>query len=103
MPASSANLKMSLGRSKAYRPWANRVTRYAPASPSSVLPAAMPSDVTIEPVVVTFTRNAPTMTPGQTRYPNIKVAARAMPVGAQTAVALGFTKASSKPSLPAMR
>src|SRR5215469_14331167 len=63
----------------------------------------MPIDVANEPVVVTFTRNAAAKMAGQTRIPRTRSATRAIPVGGQTAVALGLTSASFKPSLPATK
>ena len=57
----------------------------------------------IEPAVAMFARNAPTKIPSQTRYPNTRIAARAMPVGGHTAVALACTKASINPSFAATR
>ncbi len=65
--ASPANLNTSTARSKTRAPPANRFTRYAPTSPSSVLPAAMPSDVASEPAVVMFTTSAPAKIAGQAR------------------------------------
>ena len=63
----------------------------------------MPIEVATLPVVVWFTRNAPRRMAGHARSPKIRNAANAIPVGAHTAVALGFTKASRKPSLPVMK
>src|SRR5215470_7457980 len=67
MAASPTNLTTSWPRAKACRPEAKRVTRYAPVSASSELPVAMPSDVAIEPAVVTFAAKAPTKTAGHIR------------------------------------
>src|ERR1043166_5191785 len=58
-PASKTNLKMFRARSKTSRPLANRLTSQAPSAASKVLPAAMPSDVAVEPWVVMLTRTAP--------------------------------------------
>src|SRR5207249_9969617 len=99
--ARSANLMTSSGRSKARRPFAKRFTSAAATSPSSVFPVAMPSDESASPAVVRFTRNAPSRMPGQTRYPRSRNAAIAIPVGGQIAVALTWTKARVRPSLPA--
>ncbi len=66
-----------------------------------MLPSAMPSEVATEPAVVTFTTKAPTATAGQARRPSSSSAARAIPVGGHTAVALACTEAKSRPSLPA--
>jgi len=68
-----------------------------------VLPAAIPRDVATVPAVVIFARYAPAKMPGQTRYPNTRNAARAIPVGGHTAVALACTKASFSPSLAAIK
>src|ERR1044071_81381 len=116
-PARAANRNTVLARSKALRPPANRSTNHAPNRPSSVFPVAMPNDVTNGPALVRFatrfdtirpiaesvpgaaadpsrpsveilTRNAPRKMAGQTRYPNTRSPARAIPEGAQTAVAL---------------
>src|SRR5262249_291726 len=87
----TVNLKISLTRSKALRPFANRSTRTAPIKPSSVFPIPIPIDVTKEPAVVRFEKKAPKKIPGQTRYPNTKKAASVKPAGGHTAVALGWT------------
>ena len=46
-----------------------------------------------------FAANAPTATPGQTRYPSIRIATSEIPVGAQTRVAKPLTASSASPSL----
>ena len=84
-------------------PLANRLTRYAATTPSSVFPAAMPIEVASDPAVVRLTKKAPTKTAGQTRTPSSRNAARAIPVGGQTVVALTCTNASRRPSLPATK
>src|SRR2546422_8250995 len=56
----------------------------------------MPRDVATVPAVVIFARYAPAKMPGQTRYPNTRNAARAIPVGGHTAVALACTKRSEE-------
>jgi hypothetical protein len=61
----------------------------------------MPSDVATEPAVVTFTTKAPANTAGQARYPSIRNAASAIPVGGQTADALAWIEARESPALPA--
>src|SRR5437879_82775 len=99
--ARRANLITSSGLSNARRPFAKRFTSAAATSPSSVFPGAMPSDESASPAVVRFTRNAPSRMPGQIRYPRSRNAAIAMPVGGQIAVALTWTKARVRPSLPA--
>src|SRR5437870_7966349 len=63
----------------------------------------MPSEVTSVPAVVRLARNAPRNTPGHTRVPRSKRAARAIPVGGQTAVALAFRNARVRPSLAAVK
>src|SRR6266850_4247174 len=103
IPARRARRKTSPDRSKTRRPRANLLTSHAPATPSSVLPSAMPIEGATEPVVVRFTRKAPRKIPGQTSRPKTTSAASAIPVGAQTAVALSLTKARVNPSLPAIR
>ena len=92
---------MRLGLANASVPPAKRLIRYAPATPSIVLPMAIRRDVAIEPAVVTLTMNAPARMTGQMRYPKITNADSARPAGAHTAVALGFTSANARPNLPA--
>jgi hypothetical protein len=58
-------------------------------SPSKVFPVAMASDDTVEPAVVTLTAKAPRKIAGHTQYPRRRKAARLIPVGGQTGVALG--------------
>ena len=65
--AASANWKTPCGRSKTLMPPANRFTSHAPQTASSVLPAAMASEVATLPAVVAFTKNAPTKMAGQMR------------------------------------
>src|SRR5690349_3382111 len=101
--AATANLKTLFGRSQKFLPPANRVTNHAPASASSVLPAAIPIDVAALPAVVTFTRNAPRNIAGHTRYPSKSVAPSAIPAGGHTGEALACNDASIKPSLPATK
>jgi hypothetical protein len=101
--ARRANLKTFRIRSNASRPAANRMTREAPAIASRVFPAAMPSEVATDPAVVTLTRKAPRRMAGHARTPRRMRAASAIPVGGQTAVALGWTRASFRPSLPAAK
>jgi len=85
-------------RSKARVPPAKRFTSEAPTTASSVLPAAMPSDVATDPAVVRLARKAPSSTAGEARSPRISSAASAIPAGGQTAVALAWTKARLSPS-----
>src|SRR2546426_5343183 len=101
--ARPVNLKTSAARSKAALPRANRVTRALPAAASRLFPTAIPSAVAIDPAVVRLTRNAATKMAGHTPGPSRRKAASAIPVGAHTAVALGCTTASLKPSLPAAK
>src|SRR5262249_2916378 len=92
---------VSATREKSGRPPVARATRYAPTTPSRVLPAAIPREVPREPAVVMLTRKAPTKIAGQIRYPRSTKAANVIPVGAHTAVALGWRKARYRPTLPA--
>src|SRR5450755_5094125 len=63
----------------------------------------MPTEDGTAPVVDRLTRKAPSRIPGQTRYPRTRNAARAMPAGGHTAVALALTNASVNPGLPARK
>src|SRR2546428_9495614 len=101
--ARAASKKMSRARSNAAQPLANRFTKYAPTSPSSVFPRPMPIEVATEPAVVRFARNAPRKMPGQTWYPILKNAANAIPVGGQTGVAHACTETSFNPYLAATK
>src|SRR5437868_9938033 len=65
---------------------------------SRVFPMAIAADVAIEPAVVALIRNAASKIAGQTRYPNKRTAASAMPVGGHIGEALGLTDASDKPA-----
>ena len=103
VPASTAKRRKSGARSKARAPSAYRSTRAAPTTASSVFPAAMPSELAIDPAVVMLTRNAPMKIAGHTRTPNSSTAASAIPVGGQTGEALACTKAKCSPSLPARK
>jgi hypothetical protein len=99
--AISAKRNTLRGRSKARTPSAQRMTSAAPITASSVLPTAMPRQVATELAVAKLTAKAPARIRGQTRRPKTSTAARATPVAGHTAVALGWTKASMRPSLPA--
>ena len=101
--AAITNLKMSCARSKAATPPAKRSTSAAPTSASSVLPAAMPSDVSTVPAVLTLTKKAPAKTTGQMPRPSSSTATSAMPAGGHTAVAFAWTLANARPSLPATK
>ena len=113
MTANRMNLKMSRARSKARRPLANRLTNQTAMSASNVLPTAIPKVLPITMTAVTscaasgvgfvnrFARNAPKKIPGQKRHPQRSKTAIAMPVGGQTAEALGFTNANYRPNLAA--
>jgi hypothetical protein len=68
-----------------------------------VFPVATAIDVRTDPAVVKFAKNAPKKMPGHTRKPKIRKAAKVIPVGAHTAVALGWTKANRSPSLAAQK
>jgi hypothetical protein len=94
---------MFLVRPKAFGPSANRHTNQAPKSASNVLPAAMVDAVATDPCVTKLTNKAPRKTPGASRYPHKRTAAKAMPLGGQTAEALGFMEANDNPKLPAQK
>src|SRR5215470_6180338 len=80
-PARTANRNTSAGRLKLSTPLAKRLTSDAATTASSVLPVAIPSDVSTVPAVVTLTTNAPANSAGQMREPSIIVAATPIPVG----------------------
>jgi len=61
----------------------------------------MPIAVTRGALAVAFARKAPSAMPGQSRYPNKRRAASAMPVGGHTAVTCSATNAIDRPSLAA--
>jgi hypothetical protein len=65
--------------------------------------SAMLSAVTTDPVEAMLTAQAPMNIPGQTRSPHKRIAASAIPLGGQTADALGWTCAKDKPKLPAQK
>jgi hypothetical protein len=100
-PASAAKQKTSRGRSNARAPAAKRPTSQAPITASSVLPIAIPAELSCEPAVVTLTRKAPSRIAGHSRSPNSSRPARATPAAGQIAVTLAWTNASFRPSLPA--
>lgn len=81
------------GSAKAWRPSAKRRTSAAPASASAALPAAIPSEVAMDPAVVTLATNAPRKIAGHHRCPPSTSAASAIPVGGQSGVALAWTTA----------
>ena len=89
--------KKSRNRSREGRNPITRLSRYAPTSASSVLPVAMPRDVTGPVFVVRFTINAPSVMAGQMRYPSKSTALNAIPVGGQTTVTCSATNASLNP------
>src|ERR671919_1910073 len=95
--ASKMKRRMFLVRPKAFGPSANRKTNQAPKSASRVLPAAMVGAVATDPCAAKFTNKAPKKIPGQSRYPHKRMAANAMPLGGQTAEALGLMAANDKP------
>ena len=84
-------------RSSESRKFAAR-SRWAPTTPSSVLPHVMPRTVTSGTPVHALASSAPRATPGQTEGPQMTSAARAIPVGGQTAVTLLVVNARSRPS-----
>jgi hypothetical protein len=61
----------------------------------------MPREVRTVPKVVKFTMNAPQKMDGQNRRPRVSRVAIAIPVGGHTGVALGWTDARRRLSLPA--
>ena len=77
--------------------------RYVATTASNVLPTAIPTEESTSPEVVRFTAKAPMKIPGHNAIPNRRRAAMARPVGGHTAVALAFTNASRRPSLPATK
>ena len=58
-----------------------------------MFPAAIASEVSTAPDVVTFARNAARKMAGQTPGPSSRKAASAMPAGGHTGLALAWTKA----------
>ena len=90
-PASTASAATSRTRSRADWNLATRRSRNAPATASSVFPAAMPSTAGSGTPVHEFARKAPRATAGHIRYPPSRSAASAMPVGGHTAVMLLFS------------
>jgi hypothetical protein len=68
---------------------------------SSVLPSAMPSEVAIDPAVVTLTTKASTKTAGHKAGPDSRSAVSAIPVGGQIGVALACRNANCRPIFPA--
>lgn len=91
------------GRSNEALPAANRFTSSAPITASRVFPIAIPAEVATAPVVVRFTRNAPSAMAGQIRRPKRRAAATAIPLGTQNGLALALTEARARPSLPARK
>src|SRR5262245_58969616 len=63
--ASKTKVSTPCGLSKTFAPRAKRLTRYAPASPSRVLPRAIPKEVIGDPAVTKFTANAAIKIAGQ--------------------------------------
>src|SRR5438132_13623069 len=97
----TAKRKTSGAWSNARVPSANRRRKYAPSTPSSGLPAAMASEVAIDPALVRLATNAPAKIAGQASRPISRHAAIAMPDGGHTAVALGLMEASERPAFAA--
>src|SRR5262249_54019036 len=87
--ARSTNANVSRWCEKTFLPFANWLTRNAPKSPSNVFPVAMLREVATEPAVVKLTTNAPRKIAGHTPKPSKRKAARLIPVGGHTGVALG--------------
>jgi hypothetical protein len=100
MTVKIVNFPISGRLSKVCMPLANFFTQYTPTIPSKVFPVAIPNEVIRVPEVVMLTKNAPKKIAGITRYPNRSNVAKAIPVGAQIAVALGFTDAKRSPNFP---
>ncbi len=105
--ATAAKAYTVVGRSRAGAGPAIRRSNQAPASASSVLPAAMTADTVTAvtplsaPLSVNSTRlatRAPASTPGQRPGPSSNRAARARPDGGHTGDALVWAKASARPS-----
>ena len=63
----SANVATVVGAANASRPPHQRLTRYAPTTASSVLPAAIAAEVAIDPAVVALTISAAMKMAGQAR------------------------------------
>ena len=75
----------------------------APQTASKELPAAIASDTEGGAPNDQFAKKAASAIAGQNRVPQIKSAARAIPLGGQTSVAKPFTAPSFKPSLAVMK
>ena len=63
----------------------------------------MPIEVATDPVVVTFTRNAPMKMAGQTRGPSNRNEANAIPVGGHTGETVALTMARLRSNFPATK
>ena len=100
-PPQPANRKMSRARSKARLPPANRRTREAATTASSVFPTAIPIEGRAAPDAQRLAANAPTKIPGQAQGPSRRSAAIEIPVGGHRGVALGCTYARASPTLAA--
>ena len=70
----------------------------APTTASSVFPAAMIAAPQIGMPVVTLTTNAASETAGQSRVPRRTSAARAIPVGGHTVVAMPASASNDSPN-----
>src|SRR5512145_720760 len=75
----------------------------APMSASSVLPIAIPAETGHDPDTSTLTSNAPAVITGHIRVPSTSSAARAMPVGGHTGLALACRDARRSPSMAAAK
>lgn len=105
--------RTSRSRAKAFGLERKRRASPAPATACRAAPAPMesarPRDLTWDPKlegsydVPTFTRNEPRTTPGHTREPRSRAAAKAMPALGHTAVAYPGGIARRRASLPARK
>src|SRR5689334_7903082 len=93
----------SRARSRQRSKLGTRESSHAATTASSGLPTAVANAIDSGAGVVTFTRNAPSATPGQTRRPRKSIAATATPDGGHTSVTVTPTVASDSPSLPARK
>ena len=75
--------------------------RKLPKTGASVFPVAIAAAVQTGSELSALLANAPSQIPGQTRYPQSKRAASAMPVGGHTAVTCFVVNANEKPSFAA--
>ena len=90
-PARKIRPSTSWRRSRERRKPGIRESAYAPRSASRVFPAPMPSATRRGAPVQTLATKAPQAIAGQKRFPRIRSAASAIPVGGQTSVAKALT------------